>query len=221
MWPFGRKKREARRAAARAVMSAAAASIKTLLRPDLQIKYDQQAVYQANAGLIACLQQVLENQKAQAEAINKLLGDNAALMLGVASIAKVQEAEIYYLRRLVFKPEIRGIHYVGERTAMSKHFMQFQATFNAVEPGADVDHRELTISVEGSDPSTATLAKDAVQSDSLEAEVGKAVELSLVDVDASGHRSGADVLSFTVSDTLPPATPSGLGVAYTGERTED
>lgn len=81
-----------RRSKAMSVMAAAAASIKTLLSPALQEKFDQQAPYQAHAGLIACVQQVLENQGVILANQRAALKNDSAILAALALLTAPPQA---------------------------------------------------------------------------------------------------------------------------------
>lgn len=82
---------------------------------------------------------------------------------------------------------------------------------------SDVVSRVLTVSVNGSDISVSTFDSLATNLGELSFSQGDNVVLSLVDVDDAGNRSDAATLEFVAQDSIPPESPTGLGVKLVRE----
>lgn len=82
---------------------------------------------------------------------------------------------------------------------------------------ADVVSRELTVSIAGAAGTPATFTGTATDLGEVKAEQGAEVILSLVDIDDAGNRSEAAVVTFTATDTIPPAKPGEFGVSLVRE----
>lgn len=85
---------------------------------------------------------------------------------------------------------------------------------------ADVAARELTVAIAGIAGiagTPVTFAGNATDLGEVKAEQGSEVVLSLVDIDDAGNRSEAATVTFTATDTIPPARPGEFGVSLVRE----
>lgn len=90
------------------------------------------------------------------------------------------------------------------------------SVYAAAPSDTDVVTRILTTTING-ESTEKEYEGSTTKFDDLTATQGDSVILSLVDVDDAGNRSQAATTSFTAEDTLPPATPGGLGVTLVME----
>lgn len=133
----------------------------------------------------------------------------------LASIDNSLKILAFVAQKLVVpkKPTILRHVYKGE-DEMEKQVYDF--AWNPVDPNDRVNTRELKINVDGDDIETRDFqpADDGVTD--LKFPTNAKVKLTLVDIDKSGNRSGEDVYEFDATDTVPPATPQGLGGTWKG-----
>jgi len=90
----------------------------------------------------------------------------------------------------------------------------------AVTAGAPVDHdvvaRELSVTV-GDSTETKTVAGSTTDLGEVTVAQDSEVTMSLVDIDDAGNRSEPAVVTFTATDTIPPAKPGEFGVSLLRE----
>lgn len=82
---------------------------------------------------------------------------------------------------------------------------------------ADVVNRELVVSVDGAEPTTANYAGDATESGEFSGEQDQTVTGTLVDIDDAGNRSEPRPFEFVLVDNLAPAQPGELAIRVTSE----
>jgi hypothetical protein len=88
-------------------------------------------------------------------------------------------------------------------------------------PGAaDVVSREISLSINGGEPTTQTLAGDATESAEFDGQQGDIVTGSLVDIDdatPTPNRSEPSVFELELTDTIAPPQPGEVGVRMVSE----
>ncbi len=112
------------------------------------------------------------------------------------------------------KPSSFTISVTEQIVVGDKTMLKFAVGLEAVDPNdpnaGDVDHRTLTVTIDGGAPivTTVTDLGDSVQNDAgYVANAGSVVSASLVDSDASGNNSPARTETATLTDTIAPPQP--------------
>lgn len=91
--------------------------------------------------------------------------------------------------------------------------MALRYQFTADPPQAvDVVKRTLTVNGTAQD-----FAADSVDFGTMDFEQDSEVTVSLVDTDDAGNASDPLTTTFTAHDTIPPGTPTGIGVTLVAE----
>jgi hypothetical protein len=106
------------------------------------------------------------------------------------------------------RPGSYSARLVREESNMLVYGLQLPA-----DTASDIVSRELTVSVEGSDP----VVVEATETTEFSAPDNALVNLSLVFVDDAGNRSEATTFEFTALDTIAPPAPGEFGVALLRE----
>jgi len=83
----------------------------------------------------------------------------------------------------------------------------------------DVSTRELSVVINGGEPSVVSFAGDATDLGEISAEQGAEVTMTLVDIDDATppNRSEPAVVAFVAADTIAPPKPGEFGVTLARE----
>lgn len=128
--------------------------------------------------------------------------------------------EVLFLISLkTFPPGPMGYQIVGEKPGEGEEMADiivYDVNLPALDVPNDVVSRELTV-VTGGETTVITVGPTDTVVPGLEAEQDAPVDLTLVNVDDSGNRSGPSLFSFVAVDTIAPPVPGNLGVVIVDE----
>ncbi len=128
----------------------------------------------------------------------------------LARIAKAFEEIAFWARPHLATPGQVSVHSKGQ-FGMS----QFAYTFNLPVPAApdDVAGRVVSIATNGADAVETPVDKTLTVSPEFTFDDGATFTVQVIDADAAGNKAAGPMLTVTVVDDVPPATPGELAVA--------
>lgn len=127
--------------------------------------------------------------------------------------------EVLFLISLkTFPPGPLGYKITGEIPGGEEmaDIIVYDVNLPALDVPNDVVSRELTV-VTGGETNVIVVGPADTVVPGLQAEQDAAVDLTLVNIDDSGNRSGPSLFSFVAVDTIAPPVPGNLGVVIVDE----
>lgn len=154
---------------------------------------------------------MLNEMSIQGALLQQAIKQNAKLDL-LNQTAAALLAEIKAINRKL-PPRSPGQMFIGEYTQMAGERFRWSVALPPVPDEDDASARKFWVSVNGGPMGAPTdLPREADKVPGIEGAVGDVHEYTLRDYDAAGNESGASKMSFTVVDTVPPATPGQMSI---------
>ena len=158
------------------------------------------------------LDALIRDQKKISEYLILAAENQANLLTEIASIRHLIHCVL-----LRIGPGSMSISFTDERSIQAMaDIIEFTVTL-PLPSAPDVVSRELTVTINDSDPLILPVGPNETVISGLKGPQGATVQLSLVDIDDGGNRSEASTLSSELLDTVPPPQPGTMGVVATGE----